>query len=198
MIRSITQKAVLAAALALPLVSQAASLSLYGDKDCFGTGGACVEDSVTWLPGGWGSVTATVSDPAFTDRESFSGGFLGATATWTHTFAAGSYTGGLLSIRTAGIADINGPYDVYVDGVLVGSMPLDGFGHILVETFTFAVSSALLADGSATVSFDTGSGDSWAVDYSEITADVGAGVPAPGTLALVGLGLLAMRRRTTR
>ena len=172
--------------------ASAAVVDLIGDKDCFGTGGACAEGSA--LPG-WGVVTQGVGDPAFTDIHTFSGG----TTSWTHSFGAGAYTGGTLSIRTAGIADIAGPYDVLVDGVSVGMMPFDGFGHILVETFTFAVDASLLADGMAMVSFDSSSGDSWAIDYSELTADMSA-IPVPASLPLLGGALLfggwvARRRR---
>ncbi|MFV0513110.1 MAG: hypothetical protein ACK5MY_05690 [Jhaorihella sp.] len=171
--------------------ASAAVLDLIGDKDCFGAGGACTEGAT--LPGGWGAVTQGGGDPAFTDIHTSSGG----TTSWTHSFGAGTYTGGMLSIRTAGIADIAGPYDVLVDGVSVGMMPFDGFGHILVETFTFAVGAALLADGMATVSFDSVSGDSWAIDYSELTADMAA-IPVPASLPLLGgalFGLIAFGRR---
>ena len=101
-----------------------------------------------------------------------------------------------MTILTAGIADIAGPYDVSVDGVKVGEMPLDGFGHILAETFTFAIDPLALLDGMATVTIGfTDTSDLWAIDYSEITASK---VPTPATIALFGLGLIAVgfaRRR---
>ena len=104
--------------------------------------------------------------------------------TWDHVFAAGSYSAATLSIRTAGIADISGPYNVLVDGILVGIMPLDGIGHILVETFTFALDASILLDGMASVLIEPiGSGDTWAIDYSRI--DAVRAVPEPGTLALL-------------
>ena len=170
--------------------------SVVGDKDCFGTLDACIEDGSAWLTGGWGAVTAEVDDPLFTDRVINTG----ATQSWDHGFSAGTYSSAFLDIRTAGMADIAGPIDVFVDGILAGSMPLDGFGHIIVETFSFGFDASLLSDGLATVSFTpASSGDSWAIDYSEIRA-VTSSIPEPGSFALLGLGLacLGFSRQKTK
>jgi hypothetical protein len=175
--------------------SAAALTDLEGDKDCFGTGGACIEDGVTWVPGLWGAEMQDASDPA--DMDIFRSG---GTGTWTHTFAPGAYTNASLSFLTAGIGDIGGPYDVFADGTKIGEIPFDGgTGHILAETFTFAVPVGLLADGSLTVSFAvTTSTDAWAVDYSELTADMDViPLPAAGALmlgALAALGAAGRRR----
>jgi len=192
--RTIASKAALLAALAIPLIAQAGSISLVGDKDCFGTNGVCVEDGSTWLPGGWGSVV-NVGDAYPTDT----GMATGSLVSWTHTFAPGGYFGAMVTMRTAGFADIAGPYTLFADGASVGAFPIDGTGHILVETFSFSLTDAMVADGSVTFSFTPGSGDFWAFDYIEITADTGT-VPVPGTLALAGLGLLGLglRRRSGR
>lgn len=161
---------------------------LLGDIDCFGSGAVCTEGAT--LPGGPGAVTSGGSDPGFSDRVS------SRTATdtsWTHTFAAGAYTSASLTIRTVGIADVAGPYDVLVDGSIVGVMPFDGFSHFLVETFVFSVAPALVADGTALVSFAPDSGDGWAIDYSELTLEMA--VSEPTSLALVALGIAGLRRR---
>lgn len=178
--------------------SAATTTSLLGDKDCFGTGGACLEDG-SWVPTLWGGASSDLSDPAFTDRLISTS----STTSWTHTFAAGSYDAASLKFLTAGIADIFGPYDVFVDGTMVGSMPLDGFGHILAETFTFAVPVGLLVDGLAEVSFTSVSGDAWAIDYSELTLyskDGPSPVPLPAGLPLLigALGGLAFLRRKAK
>ena len=99
----LTIGALAAIAFAVPLQAQT-SLSLYGDIDCFGTGGPCVEDGSTWLPGGAPSVTATASDAALTDRVFNTSGI----SSWTHTFAA-TTSDAWLRMRTAGIADVAGP-----------------------------------------------------------------------------------------
>lgn len=178
-------------AFALPMAAAQATpvTSLVGDKDCFGTSGVCTEG--VWLPGGW-SIFATGTDPSFTDRVMNTS----ATQSWTHSLAAGAYSSATLSFRTAGIADITGPYTVYVDGFAVGVLPLDGYGHIEVQTFSFNINPLLLADGLATVSFTANSSDSWAIDYSEIVAN--SAVPEPTSMALVGLGLLGLAGKSRR
>lgn len=170
--------------LSLAAVAPASADSLLGDKDCFGTLGACTEGS--FVP--YGTISADVSDPAFTDRWMTTSD----TQPWSHTFAPAS-SGGLLSFRTLGIGDVAGPYDVFADGVVVGQIPYDGgVGHNFVETFTFALSPAIMADGIVNVSFTPSPSDGWAIDYSEVTA-----VPEPETYAmlLAGLGLLAFAGR---
>ena len=189
--RYFTALALAATAGALPLAASASSISLFGDKDCFGSGGACTEGSNL---ASWGVVSAGGSDPAPTDR-------ITSTAlpvSWTQHFAPGSYADAMVTLRTAGIADIAGPYSFFADGLAIGVMPLDGFGHRLVETFSFAIDSALLADGMVNFSFTPSAGDLFAIDYVEITGRTVAAVPTPGTLALAGIalaGLLGWRRR---
>ena len=191
------KNAMIAAIVGLGFATGAAAASLTdleGDKDCFGTGGACVEDGVTWVPGLWGAEAQDATDPADMDVLK-----TGGTGTWTHSFAPGAYTNASVSFLTAGIGDIRGPYDVFADGTRIGEIPFDGGGgHILAETFTFAVPDGLLTDGSLTISFTAVSPDAWAVDYSELTARMNViPLPAAGALmlgALAALGAAGRRR----
>ena len=159
---------------------------LLGDKDCFGTGGPCVEDGVTWLPGGAPSVTQGPGDPVWQDIVQNTS----STTSWSHFVTPGSYSSASLIFRTAGIADVTGPYDVFVDGVSVGQMPWDQASHFLVETFTFILDPLSHADGQIDVSFTSQSADGWAIDYSELVYS--ASVPEPGSMLLMATGLFGL------
>jgi hypothetical protein len=177
-------------------VSAQTSLSLVGDKDCFGTGWTCTEGAS--LSSVWADVGPDAGDPAFTDAR-----LRNIHPTWSHTFTP-PVSGGYLTIRTAGIAEVYGPYGVFVDGLSVGEFPLDPDMDYEVETFTFGLTSGMLADGEIEVRFESGMYDWWAVDYAEVFAsDVDDGdavvTPEPSAVAifavgLLGLGFVARRR----
>lgn len=174
--------------------ASAAVVDLVGDKDCFGTGDVCAE-GVAPFP--YTDVTPGVGDVAPFDHWNITS----STQSWTHSYAAGAYSSASLALRTIGIGDVAGPYDVFVDGTKVGEIPYDGFGHLIIETFTFSGAGvmALLNDGSATVSFTPSSTDGWSIDYSELTLNMSA-IPVPASLPLLGGALLfggwvARRRR---
>ena len=173
-----------------------ASADLIGDKDCWTLAASCPDGSL-WRDG-LGGVFFTdyrnageVANAPFTDIWSTPG-----SVTYTHTGSAGDS----LEIRIAGIGDINAPYNVLGDGVVLGQIPLNNNPNAFqeVQTFTFAVPALQLADNMLVVSIANTGGDGFAIDYSEL--GVTTAVVEPGTLALFGLGLAGLgfaRRRKT-
>lgn len=182
--------------LALAFAGPAAADAI-GDKDCFGLGGSC-PDGTLWQTG-LGGVFFTdyrsagdIATAPFTD-------IWGAPSaiTYTHTGAVGQAA--TLTLLIAGVADNRGPWDVFGDGVLLGTIPVNAGANAFqeVRTYNFAVGAGLMADGMLNVLLNInvpGVTDGFSIDFSELS---GGSVPEPGTLALLGLGLagLAASRR---
>lgn len=170
-------------------------ISLLGDKDCFGLGGSCPDGSrfVTDLGGAFFTSYQDPGDPAFTDDWTTPG-----SVSYTHTYALpGDITSAVLELKIAGIADISpSPYTVMFNGVGIGTIPFntDVNAYQAVLTYDFNVPIALLS-GADTIYFGPTGGDGFIVDYSQL--DI-ATIPEPGTLALLGTGLIGLASRLRR
>lgn len=188
-----------ACVLAAP-AAQAATSSLFGDIDCFGTGFVCADGVIgTGSSGDFTTfVSAMSSDPTspITDTQDLSNG-----VSWTHSYAGIGDTMASLEFRTYAMADNRGPYDVTVNGTSIGSIAIvtgSTFGSQQVVTHSYSFGTSLLVDGINTIELvKLGGGfDSWALDYALLTTMAPA-VPLPASLPLllVGMGGFAALRR---
>jgi PEP-CTERM motif-containing protein len=104
-------------------------------------------------------------------------------------------------MRIAGIADCTGcgPYTVSFDGTSIGTIAHNTDANAFQEvlTYTFAVPIGLL-NGADTVLINTGSGDGFSIDYSQLTVNTTATVPEPASILLLGSGLVVAFRRRRR
>jgi hypothetical protein len=173
---------------------EAGTISLVGDKDCFGLGGAC-PDGTRWMTDLGGSFFSSYQgpgDPLFTDKWSAD-----ISPTYTHTYALGTAVSATLMIRTAGLADFRGPWDVFFNGVVVGQFATgtgpDSYQEVLTHSFVIPIG---LLTGSDTVilAINTPSvTDGYSIDYSELTINTTTSVPDPGsTLLLFGMGVVGL------
>lgn len=188
--------AIAAGSLCAPMLGHATPISdLFGDIDCFGTGFACADGAFGAGDSGAFTTFTSAMTPDGTAPATDLWA-LGDSQSWVHTIAlTGSETVGMLEFRTYAMSDMRGPYDVFVNGMLAGTTTIIDTGEVWtsqqIETHTFSFSAAWLISGMNTIDVIkvAGAGDSWALDYSLLSAN-GTGVAEPATLALLGAGLL--------
>ncbi len=199
MFRAILTCVLVVGALSTSRESNAATVSLVGDVDCFGLGGSC-PDGTLWrdeLGGVFFTNYQGLGDPSFTDKWSTD-----ISPSYTHAYLlGGAPVSATLEVRTAGLADDRGPWDVIFNGTVIGAFPTNTRANAFQEVLThsFSVPIALLT-GSDLVNLainTTGQSDGYSIDFARLTIETTA-VPEPASallLACGALGVLARRRR---
>jgi hypothetical protein len=191
------------------LVNAGTVVSVVGDKDCFGLGGSC-PDNTLWRDELGGTFWANYQgpgDPAFTDKWGSD-----VSPSYQHVYALiGTPVSAQLTVKFAGVADNRGPWDVYFNQTLIGEITrindagegTGGTAFQSVRTLTWDVPIALLlGQDSIILNINTPEiNDGYSIDYSELTITTAdTVVPEPGSwvalmLGLGGLSYAVSRRR---
>jgi hypothetical protein len=163
-----------------------AGVSIAGDNDCFGFGGSC-PDGTLWETGLGGVFFTSNQGPGDAPFTDIWGSFADPNFSLA-TPGAGPVT---LVTRIAGVADNRGPWDVDVNGFLVGVIPDNTTANAFQEvlTYSYSIPSAdLLPINNVVLKInDPLVSDGYDIDFVSLVTS--GGVPEPGAWAMIQLGV---------
>ena len=180
--------------------SAATVTSIVGDNDGFG---GQIAPGAVGADTGFSFDNRTGTDPLFTDIWLFEqdGGIGGSPITYDHSYDldGGIATSASLTIFESGMANDRGPWEVLVNGTVVGQIANGGSTTAALHTFDVDVSLLTGSIASITLNYLDTAFEGYAIDYSELSIEV-APVPLPAGLplllvGLLGLGALRSRRK---
>lgn len=188
---------VLGMALSLAVATGSAQASmitdLVGDKDGFG-GQVAAGVPADGTSIGYSFDNRSGSDPSFTDVWLYEQSTGPSPIDYTHAYSLGGEIAinAFLDIQTAGMGDDRGPWEVFFNNNLVGAFggPGSSVGGTESILHSFAIDTDFLTGvDSVSLVYTDSQYEGYAINFSELRIETVAGVPEPGTLALLGLGL---------
>ena len=165
-----------------PLAKAASLTILVGDKDCFGLGTLCA-DGTLWrdelggnfprkpsnnVSGSTGSYRSA-SDADFTDKW-----FAGRNITYTNSYNLNGEipVSAELVIRTAGLTDNRGPWDVFFNSILLGQFATNtspnAFQKVVTNIFSVPINLLTGSDNVLLAINNQSLVDGFSIDYSEL------------------------------